>query len=421
MEQPFKNFYKRSQQERLDLLEKLGFLQPEKSSKNLPEDVANHMVENYLFNYELPLGVAVNFSINGEPYVVPMVVEEPSVIAAASNGAKKLNNIMANVSSREIIGQIVFTNVNDVDKKRQIILENKDRLLEIARSFANNMVKRGAGPRDLWVDSKSDEKEAIFLVVYLSMDPAEAMGANAINTVLEGIAPEISSMIDSPILFSILSNYSESSITTAQAKVPILSLHENAMEAEKIANKVEQASRYANLDPYRATTHNKGIMNGIDSVVIATGNDWRAVEAGAHAYASRNGRYQSLTNWEIDKKTNELVGTLSLPLAIGTVGGTIAVHPIAQWSLDLLGNPDAERLAGIIAAVGLAQNYAAVLALVTDGIQKGHMSLHAKSLALQVGAKDDEVSQVIDFLKHQKTISQTTAKEALKEVRKNKG
>ncbi|UUX33983.1 hydroxymethylglutaryl-CoA reductase, degradative [Fundicoccus culcitae] len=419
MEQPFKNFYKRTRQEKVALLKTLGYLPADDTQSHLPEEIADQMVENYLFNYELPLGVAVNFNINEKDYVIPMVVEEPSVIAAASNGAKKIGPIKTSVSHRELIGQIVFAEVTDVDQKVNLIESRNEELLQLARSFSPSMVKRGAGPNRIWVETKQDTT-GDYLIVYVGMDTGEAMGANAINTVLEGIAPEIAQLIQQPILFSILSNYSETAITTAQARIPVLTLHPNAVEAEQIAHKLELASRYAHIDVYRATTHNKGIMNGIDPVLIATGNDWRAVEAGVHAYASRNGNYESLTEWVIDKKTNELVGTISLPLAIGTVGGTIAVHPSAQWSLKLLGNPDAETLAGIVASVGLAQNFAAIFALVTDGIQKGHMALQAKSLALQAGAHVDELPQVIEKLKQKQKqpVNQAVAKEILDEIRK---
>lgn len=429
----FEGFYKKTANERLAILAELGWsnelirndaamtgVEPHPgynaSSIDLPAVVANHMIENYVFNYSLPLGIAVNFNINTERYAVPMAVEEPSVIAAASNGAKRLGNIQAWMEKREVIGQIVLDQVVNPEETCQLIETESDTLLELAKSVSPNMVKRGGGPTRLWTKSFVDD-EMFFVTVYVSFDPCDAMGANALNTVLEALTPKIESITAHKGLMSILSNYATEAVARAKAMVPIIGLDPDPIKAEEIAQSICSANRYADVDPYRAATHNKGIMNGVDAVVLATGNDWRAVEAGAHSYAAKEGHYKSLTNWSINYVTNELVGMIELPLQVATVGGTISNHPTAKWSLELLRNPSANQLGEIIAAVGLAQNYSALHALVTDGIQKGHMGLQARSLAMQVGATVEEVPQMVEALKNVKVINSTVASEALNNIR----
>lgn len=431
MNQIFDGFYKKTAAERLEILHSLGWSKIRLNQEDntgidevltlgnvqLPDVIANQMIENYLFNYQLPLGVAVNFIINDLPYSVPMVIEEPSVIAAASNGAKKLGNIQSVMEKRHVIGQVVLAQVENPGEVEQIIVNHENELLDVARAASQNMVKRGGGPRKLWTKVFTTN-ETNFVTVYLSFDPCEAMGANALNTVLEAITPVIERITDQVGLMSILSNYATEAVVKARCEVPIISLHADVIEAETIARQITLASDYAKIDPFRATTHNKGIMNGIDAVLIATGNDWRAVEAGVHAYASRTGQYQSLTNWFINQETNELVGEIELPLQLATVGGTISVHPTAQWALDLMHQPTANELAEVVAAVGLAQNFAAIRALVTDGIQKGHMALQARSLALQVGAELSEIDEVVQELRKIGTMNSTNAKGILDKLRK---
>ncbi|MGO4927172.1 hydroxymethylglutaryl-CoA reductase, degradative [Fundicoccus sp. Sow4_D5] len=431
MNQIFDGFYKKTAAERLEILHGLGWSKIRLNEDDntgieevttvegvqLPGVIANQMIENYLFNYQLPLGVAVNFIVNDIPYSVPMVIEEPSVIAAASNGAKKLGNIQTVMEKRDVIGQVVLANVIDTRKIEQIIMSHQDELLKVARSASQNMVKRGGGPRNIWTKSYSSQ-ETNFTTIYLSFNPCEAMGANALNTVLEAITPVIERLTGHDGLMSILSNYATEAVVKARCEVPIISLHADVIEADTIARKITLASDYAQLDPYRATTQNKGIMNGIDAVLIATGNDWRAVEAGVHAYASKSGQYRSLTRWFIDQETNELIGEIELPLQLATVGGTISVHPTAQWALGLMHHPTANELAEVVAAVGLAQNFAAIRALVTEGIQKGHMALQARSLALQVGAELTEIDEVVRQLGHSDIMNSTTAKKILEDLRK---
>ena len=343
-----------------------------------------------------------------------MVIEEPSVVAAASNGAKRVGNIITTSQPRELIGQIILKEVIDPEQATAVIEKNEHYLLDLAKSFSINMVKRGGGPTRIW--TKTFES---YFTVYLGFNPCDAMGANAINHVLEALSEEVEQLVNGVALMRILSNYQPESLVTAKVKIPILSLANNQADSQLLAQNIVAASEYAHLDVYRATTHNKGIMNGIDAVLMATGNDWRAVSAGVHAYASHTGDYQSLTDWKIEE--DYLVGKIELPLAVATVGGTLSVHPQAKQSLALLGNPDAQQLSEIIAAVGLAQNFAALRALVSEGIQKGHMSLHARQLAIQAGANEAEAPRLIELLKRQeKAISISVATELLAKMRQNR-
>lgn len=406
METKFNKFYQKTIKKRHQIIEE--HTGSSISGVNLPRDVADQMVENYLTNYELPLGIVTNFTINGEKKLIPMVTEEPSVIAAANNGAKILGNITTAMKTRLLTGQIVFTNVEEAELKRDLINQKSQTLLESAKNYCQSMVKRGGGPQKLWAEIKEE-----FLIVYLNLDSCDAMGANVMNTTLEGIAPEIQEIVGAEFLMAILSNYGEFSLVKARASVSTSALNQKYPD---LAEKITQASRLAQVDPYRAATHNKGIMNGVDAVVVATGNDWRAVESAAHSYASRNGSYQGLSQWWIEE--DKLIGEIEIPIQVGTVGGTLSNHPLAQWSLELMENPDAKGLSQIIGAVGLAQNFAALRALVTDGIQKGHMALQANSLAMQVGASPSEAEIISEQLKKENNITSQRAKFLLDELRK---
>ncbi|MDO4775683.1 MAG: hydroxymethylglutaryl-CoA reductase, degradative [Aerococcaceae bacterium] len=401
---PFNQFYRKSQAERLAVVQDYLSMN---QTPHLTDEIANQMIENYIYNYELPLGVATNFCINGKQYVVPMATEEPSVIAAASNGAKRLGNITAVTAKRELIGQIVLLASGKQREVVDALAESHDDLLQVARETIPNMVKRGGGPTRLWTQVHEE-----FVTLYLALNPCDAMGANVMNTVLETLSPQVQTITGCDAILNILSNYTTEAITTATVSIPLDKI------GHETAQRIALASRYAQLDVYRAATHNKGIMNGIDAVVVATGNDWRAVEASVHAYASRNGQHKGLAQWHIDEMNQTLEGELSLPLPIATVGGTLSVHPTAKQSLALLQCESATELANILAAVGLAQNFAALRALVTDGIQKGHMSLQARSLALQVGATIDEVPQLVAKLKQQPRMDSQIARELLAELRK---
>ena len=413
----FSGFYKHSISKRLELMESWLGLSINSADTMLPEAYANQMIENYLFNYHLPLGVAVNLKVNNAKYVVPMAIEEPSVIAAASFGAKLLGNIQAETKERLLIGQIIMTVQQPMAEIQQIIKENKAKLLDIASQASASMVRRGGGPRDIWVEEK-EHPNRNYISIYLSLDPCDAMGANVINTVLEALSPTMESIIEGEVLMSILSNYQPQAVTIATAKVPFAHLSKDKEEAKSLAERLEMASDYAWLDPYRATTHNKGIMNGIDAVVIATGNDWRAIEAGAHAYAVKDGQYRSLTKWQVNYEDESLEGSIEIPLQVATVGGTLSSHPTAKLALKMLNITSARDLSNIIASVGLIQNFAAMRALVSEGIQKGHMRMQARALAMQVGATIEEIPAVVTQLNEAAQMNRDTARRILEEIRK---
>lgn len=401
------DFYKLTKEQRKDQLISIN---SELEFVDLPETTGDAMVENFVRLYQLPMGIATNFQIDGQLFQIPMAIEEPSVIAAASNGAKRIGNIETSIDERELIGEIVFLEIENLEEAKAILDKANHELIELAKSHSESMVNRGGGPTRIWTEIQDQ-----FLTLYLGFNPCEAMGANAINHVLEAISGKIEEMINGNALMRILSNYQPDSLVRAYANLQISSLAPNLEDARQLANRIAEASNYARLDVYRATTHNKGIMNGIDAVVMATGNDWRAVNAGVHAYASHSGKYLPLSHWWIDGEY--LKGDIALPLPVATVGGTISVHPAAKWSLQLLGNPNVEQLARIIAAVGLAQNFAAIRAIVSEGIQKGHMGLHARQLALQAGAVENEIPLLVDAIKKQKSISISIAEQLLTEIR----
>lgn len=412
MQSHLSGFYKKSLEERYQCLQELGWTQ--ESLPQLPIERAEAMVENVLGVFGMSLGLATNFTINGHAYVIPMVVEEPSVVAAASNAAKILGNIYSHTPEKLMIGQVILSQVKDASALIQYVETHQDELVQKANKYAPSMVKRGGGARHFDTKVLEDADET-FMSVYLAFDPCDAMGANTINTVLEGIAPQLAAIAQGQVLMAILSNYQEVALTEAQVQVPILSLHDNPQTAKQIAEDIARASRYAQLDPYRATTHNKGVMNGMDAVILATGNDWRAVESGVHAYVGRQGHYGAMTRWWVEEET--LCGSLSLPIQVATVGGSIGTHPACQWVLEILQNPSAKELAQIIGAVGLAQNFAALKALVSDGIQKGHMRMHYRNLATQVGAKPEEVTEMVRILQTLPSVNSTIAEATLQQLR----
>lgn len=416
-ERYFTKYYQKTPKERIELLNEWLGTKNNQGLPSLPEELGNQLIENYIGNYDLPLGLGVNIRVNDKEYVVPMAIEEPSVIAAVSKGGKTLGNILAHTTERNLIGQIIVETTLNIEVARERISDNKEALLHQVAELSPSMVERGGGPRDLWVEVKRDD-DLEFITFYLSFDPRDAMGANVMNTTLEALAPRVEELLEGKVLMSILSNYHETALTRAQVHVQITRLDADPNRALALAEGIEKACRYANIDPYRATTHNKGIMNGIDPILIATGNDWRAVEAGVHAYASRRGSYQSMTQWYVDKDKQELVGKIELPLQVATVGGTLSTHPSARWALEVMQVTDAKEFANLVAAVGLIQNFSALLALVGDGIQKGHMSMQARSLALRVGATVEEVPSMVEALKREVAMNETVARRILKEIRK---
>ena len=422
---PFYKFYQKPLEERKETLLNHPSLSNEakerlKNDLSLPESVAGQMVENQIEIYGLPYGIVPEILVNGKSYIVPMVTEEPSVIAAASY-ASKLINLAGGTTTiqekREMIGEIaIVKSPLTLEAVKAKLEEQKESLFTIANNSHPSIVKRGGGIRDIWVEEKSTDKER-FYIFYVSVDTQEAMGANMLNTILESLVSPIEAMTAGESIMAILSNLAINSVVTAKCVLSPRILDTKTTKGEDVVDRIVLASEFSKADPYRATTHNKGIMNGIDSVVIATGNDWRAIEAGAHAFASLSGKYQPLTNWTKDEAGN-LVGTITLPLPVGTVGGSISIHPGAQFAHELLGHPSAVELAGIIASIGLAQNLAAVRALVTDGIQKGHMRLQAKSLGLAVGATEEELPHLMNLLSQAPHLNQETAKALLEELRK---
>ena len=422
---PFYKFYQKSLEERKETLLNHPSLSNEtkerlKNGLSLPESVAGQMVENQIEIYGLPYGIVPEIIVNGKSFIVPMVTEEPSVIAAASY-ASKLINLAGGTTTiqekREMIGEIaIVKSPLTLEAVKAKLEEQKESLFTIANNAHPSIVKRGGGIRDIWVEEKSTDKER-FYIFYVSVDTQEAMGANMLNTILESLVSPIEATTCGESIMAILSNLATNSVVTAKCVLSPRILDTKTTKGEDVVDRIVLASEFSKADPYRATTHNKGIMNGIDSVVIATGNDWRAIEAGAHAFASLSGKYQPLTNWTKDEAGN-LVGTITLPLPVGTVGGSISIHPGAQFAHELLGHPSAVELAGIIASIGLAQNLAAVRALVTDGIQKGHMRLQAKSLGLAVGATQEELPHLMNLLAKATHLNQETAKSLLEELRK---
>ena len=414
-------FAKLSPTERIEALLKEGLLtwdeaQILKEQKGLPLSIADQLTENVLSTFDLPFSLAPYFLINGRDYVLPMVTEEPSVVAAASFAAKLIQRsggFTTQVHQRQMIGEIALTEVEDVEVASRRILEDKETLLQLANEAYPSIVKRGGGARDLWVENKGD-----FLIVYLAVDPKEAMGANMLNTMLEALTDRIHELSGGQALMAILSNLATRSLVSARCAIDFKALSRNPDEAIEIAHRMELASQLAQVDPYRAATHNKGIFNGIDALVLATGNDWRAIEAGAHAYAAQSGSYKGLSHWTSHPEEKKLYGEITLPMPVATKGGSIGLNPTVQVSHRLLGEPSAIELAGIIASLGLAQNLAALKALVTTGIQAGHMKLQARSLALLAGAKEEEVPRLVSQLLENKPFNLEKAQTLLQELRK---
>jgi len=416
-------FSKASPAERIEKLAQARLLSEEglqtvRDNDTLPLSLANEMVENVLGTLALPFGIAPGFQVDGQEVQVPMVTEEPSVIAAASYAAgliKRSGGFQTQVHKRQMIGQVALYDVSHKEKASQAITEAKEDLLQLANHAYPSIVKRGGGARDLWIEEKGD-----FLICYLSVDPKEAMGANMLNTMLEALVDPLEELSGGQGLMAILSNLATDALVTARCHIDYRFLSRDPKEAAEIAQKIALASQLAAVDPYRAATHNKGIFNGIDAVVLATGNDWRAIEAGGHTYASRSGQALGLSNWMDHPEQQVLEGQLTLPMPIATKGGSIGLNPSVQVAHELLGNPDAQTLARIIVSVGLAQNFAALKALVSTGIQHGHMKLQAKSLALLAGATPSEVAPVVQALLEDKPFNLEKAQAVLEEIRQSK-
>lgn len=424
-ENPFEGFSRLSREERYQRLLDLNYigkLEFDFLMNEMPMDsgLSDHFIENAIGSYKMPVGVAVHFNINGEDKVIPMAVEETSIIAAASKTAKwvKQNGeITARSLGQDIIGQIQIARSQNPAKTVERVFAQKTKLIDEANKVAEGMVKRGGGvkditariiPRDLVRSGDNDS----MVVFHVMMDPCDAMGANVINQVCEALKPRIEQISQDVVSMCILSNLVDTKLT--EAKVVIRNID------PEIGKGIEEASLFAQLDPYRAATNNKGVMNGIDAVLVATGNDWRAVEAGVHAYAAQSGRYKSITEWKMVGK--DLVGTLVAPIVVGTVGGVTQLHPAAKMALKILKISDAQELSQVAACVGLVQNLGALKALSGIGIVQGHMRLHAGNLALQAGANQKELPQVQAILQKlldsQKKITVQDAKDILERLRK---
>ena len=416
-------FSKKSYHERLELLKAQALLSPEKQTsleqdEHISVTVADQLSENVVGTFSLPYSLVPEVLVNGQEYTVPYVTEEPSVVAAASYASKiikRAGGFTAQVHERRMIGQVALYQVANPEQAQEKIASKKAELLELANQAYPSIVKRGGGARDLHVDQIKGETD--FLVVYLHVDTQEAMGANMLNTMLEALKPVLEELSQGQSLMGILSNYATDSLVTASCRIAFRYLSRQKDQGREIAEKIALASQFAQADPYRATTHNKGIFNGIDAILIATGNDWRAIEAGAHAFASRDGHYQGLSSWRLDLETEELVGEMTLPMPVATKGGSIGLNPRVALSHELLGNPSAKELAQLIVSIGLAQNFAALKALVSTGIQQGHMKLQAKSLALLAGASESEVAPLVERLIADKTFNLETAQSYLENLR----
>ena len=416
-------FSKKSYHERLELLKAQALLSPEKQSsieqnEQISLAVADQLSENVVGTFSLPYSIIPELLVNGQDYTVPYVTEEPSVVAAASYASKiikRAGGFTAQVHQRQMIGQVALYQVADPEQAQEKIASKKAELLELANQAYPSIVKRGGGARDLHVEQIKGETD--FLVVYLHIDTQEAMGANMLNTMLEALKPVLEELSQGQSLMGILSNYATDSLVTASCRIAFRYLNPQKDQGREIAEKIALASQFAQADPYRSATHNKGIFNGIDAILIATGNDWRAIEAGAHAFASRDGRYQGLSQWTLDMEREELVGEMTLPMPVATKGGSIGLNPRVALSHELLGNPSAKELAQIIVSIGLAQNFAALKALVSTGIQQGHMKLQAKSLALLAGASESEVAPLVEHLIAEKNFNLETAQRYLENLR----
>lgn len=416
-------FYKLSLEERLKIVRDFGGLTEAEAAAMdrggaLPLDLANRMIENVVGGMTLPLGIAMNFLVNGRDVLVPMAIEEPSVVAAASNAAKmarEKGGFTASTTAPVMIGQVQIVEVPDPNGAKMTVLHHRQKILEMCNEKDPVLVKFGGGAKDVEVRVVHSMRGPM-LVVHLLVDCRDAMGANAVNTMAEAVAPYLEEITGGRVYLRIISNLAVKRLARARAVFT-----KEAIGGPEVVEGILEAYAFAEADPFRCATHNKGIMNGIDAVVIATGNDFRAIEAGAHAYAAwaQGPGYHSLTKWE-KNADGDLVGTIELPMAVGLVGGATAVHPTAKANVKLLGVKSAQELAEIIASVGLAQNFAALRALATEGIQRGHMGLHARNIAATVGATGDEIDRVAEVLVKEGKVRMDRAKEVLDELRRRK-
>ena len=384
---------------------------------SLPEQVADGMIENVIGTFELPMGIATNFVVNGKEYLIPMAIEEPSVVAAASYMAKivGLNGGFHACASDPIMrAQIQLLRISEPSSAHDALLAATAEIVALANSKDKTLIALGGGCREIEVEVFKDTRIGHMVILHLLVDVRDAMGANTVNTMAEMVAPLAEKLTGGEARLRILSNLADRRTVRVTATITPDTLAKNEFSGDRVANGIVEACAFAEVDPYRAATHNKGIMNGIDPVVLATGNDWRAIEAGAHAWAARDGRYTSLTRWDIDQNNN-LVGEIEIPMAIGLVGGATKTHPGAQTAIKLMNVTSASELGQVIAAVGLAQNMAALRALATEGIQRGHMALHARNIAIAAGASGAAVEHIAKLLIESGEVSTDNAQEIIKQ------
>lgn len=426
MEPLGKTFRHLSRTEKLEELVIKGWLSEENKNVLLnnpliSEEIANSLIENVIGQGTLPVGLLPEINVDGKSYVVPMMVEEPSVVAAASYGAKLVNQtggFKVLASERLMIGQIVFDSVTDTAVLEEQLQQLEVQMKRIADEVYPSIIERGGGFRKIEIDTFPNEG-LVSLKIYV--DTKDAMGANMLNTILEGITAYLKNELEHvDILMSILSNHATASVVKVQGEISVDALSKGGRDGKDVAKRMERASVLAQVDIHRAATHNKGVMNGIHAVVLATGNDTRGAEATAHAYASKDGQYRGLATWHYNEEKQVLVGTIEVPMTLATVGGGTKVLPIAKASLELMNVDSAQELGHVVAAVGLAQNFAACRALVSEGIQQGHMSLQYKSLAIVVGAQGEEIAQVAERLKTQDRANTAVAQQLLEELRLQK-
>ena len=409
-------FYKLPIKDRIDFIKKFADLTDEEVntiSSSLDLKTADRMIENVFGTFDLPIGLALNFLINGKDYIIPMVTEESSVVAAASNAAKIARikgGFKTECSEPLMIGQIQILHLKDIASSVKTLLDNKNEILKIANAQDKILIDLGGGAKDFELRIL-DSPIGKMIVLHLIVDVRDAMGANAVNTMVEALAPIIEDLTNGKVRLKILSNLADKRIVKAKAI-----FDKEKMGGVKNVDAFIESYTLASIDPYRAATHNKGIMNGIDSLIIATGNDFRAIEAGAHSYASIDGMYTSLTKYH-KNEDGDLVGEIEIPMAIGIVGGAGNIHPMARLCKKILGIKTAKELSEIVASLGLAQNFAAVYALSTVGIQKGHMSLHAKNIAVMAGASEDQIDIVSNKMIKEGNIKLDRAKEILEEIK----
>ena len=401
------NFFRLNINQRIAALHQRGLLSQEDvqqlttGSHQVQLNVADKMIENVVGVFGLPMGVALNFLINNRDYVIPLVVEEPSIVAGLS-GAARLARLGGGFVAEEVtpilIGQVQVVLDGDPEAAKAVLLENKEEILALANSLHPKMVARGGGALDIEVfDYKAEHDGRLMVVMHLLVDTRDAMGANLVNTMCEGVASLAETLTGGKVFLRILSNLTDRAVARAKVRIPIQNLEGKGYTGEEVRDGIVLANDLALADPYRAATHNKGIMNGVDAVAIATGNDWRAIEAAAHAYAAASGRYKALTVWRKDEP-GYLVGEIAIPMKVGTVGGSLETNPSVRINHRLLGSPNASELAGIMAAIGLAQNFAALRSLSTDGIQQNHMNLHARSVASSAGVSEEHFETVVEGL-----------------------